>query len=83
MTTEREKREAELAVLQAQIRPHFLYNTLNTVKYLAKLNGVPNIVEVSESLIELMRGVLGNSNEFLSLQEELQYVRELCDDRKI
>lgn len=75
MTTEKEKREAELAVLQAQIRPHFLYNTLNTVKYLAKINGVPNIVEVSESLIELMRGVLGNTNEFLSLQEELQYVR--------
>lgn len=75
VTTEREKREAELAVLQAQIRPHFLYNTLNTVKYLAKLNGVPNIVEVSESLIELLRGVLGNSNEVLSLQEELQYVR--------
>lgn len=75
MRTEREKREAELAVLQAQIHPHFLYNTLNTVKYLAKLNGVPNIVELSESLIELMRGVLGNSNEFLSLQEELQYVR--------
>ncbi|MGG1551881.1 cache domain-containing sensor histidine kinase [Paenibacillus ferrarius] len=72
---EKEKREAELAVLQAQIRPHFLYNTLNTVKYLAKLNGVPNIVEVSESLVELMRGVLGHSNEFLTLQEELQYVR--------
>ncbi|MBE1442842.1 sensor histidine kinase [Paenibacillus sp. OAS669] len=75
VTTEREKREAELAVLQAQIRPHFLYNTLNTVKYLAKLNGVPNIVEVSGSLIELLRGVLGNSNESLTLQEELQYVR--------
>ncbi|SDD07633.1 Histidine kinase-, DNA gyrase B-, and HSP90-like ATPase [Paenibacillus sp. UNCCL117] len=81
-TTEREKREAELAVLQAQIRPHFLYNTLNTVKYLAKLNGVPNIVEVSESLIELMRGVLGNSNEFLSLQEELQYVRSYVNIEK-
>ncbi|RAV06363.1 sensor histidine kinase [Paenibacillus sp. YN15] len=75
MTTEREKREAELAVLQAQIRPHFLYNSLNTVKYLAKLNGVPNIVEVSESLIELMRGVLGHTNEYLTLGEELQYVR--------
>lgn len=75
VTKEKEKREAELAVLQAQIRPHFLYNTLNTVKYLAKLNGVPNIVEVSDSLIELMRGVLGNTNEFLTLQEELQYVR--------
>lgn len=80
--TEREKREAELAVLQAQIRPHFLYNTLNTVKYLAKLNGVPNIVEVSESLIELMRGVLGNTNEFLTLQEELQYVRNYINIEK-
>ncbi|ULL15155.1 sensor histidine kinase [Paenibacillus sp. H1-7] len=82
MATERQKREAELAVLQAQIRPHFLYNTLNTVKYLAKLNGVPNIVEVSESLIELMRGVLGNSNEFLTLQEELQYVRSYVNIEK-
>ncbi|MFD0696316.1 sensor histidine kinase [Paenibacillus sp. GCM10027628] len=82
VTTEKEKREAELAVLQAQIRPHFLYNTLNTVKYLAKLNGVPNIVEVSESLIELMRGVLGNTNEFLSLQDELQYVRSYVNIEK-
>ncbi|WP_248927189.1 cache domain-containing sensor histidine kinase [Paenibacillus hamazuiensis] len=82
VTTEREKREAELAVLQAQIRPHFLYNTLNTVKYLAKLNGVPNIVEVSESLIELMRGVLGNSNEYLTLQDELQYVRSYVNIEK-
>jgi two-component system sensor histidine kinase YesM len=81
-TSEKEKHEAEMAVLQAQIRPHFLYNTLNTVKYLAKINGVPNIEEVSESLIELMRGVLGNSNEFLTLQEELQYVRSYVNIEK-
>ncbi|WP_123043349.1 sensor histidine kinase [Cohnella candidum] len=72
--SEKNKREAELTALQAQIRPHFLYNSLNTIKYLAKLNGVPNIEEVSGSLIELMRGVLGNSNEFLTLREELDYV---------
>ena len=72
--SEQAKREAELTALQAQIRPHFLYNTLNTIKYLAKLNGVPNIEEVSGSLIELMRGVLGNSSEFLTLREELEYV---------
>ena len=71
---EREKREAELTALQAQIRPHFLYNSLNTIKYLAQLNGVPNIVEISGSLIELMRSVLGNSNEYLTVREELQYV---------
>lgn len=73
-TSEREKREAELTALQAQIRPHFLYNSLNTIKYLAKLNGVPNIEEASGALIELMRGVLGNSNEFLTVREELGYV---------
>ncbi|MFB9280239.1 sensor histidine kinase [Cohnella cellulosilytica] len=72
--SERKKREAELTALQAQIRPHFLYNSLNTIKYLAKLNGVPNIEEVSGSLIELMRAVLGNSNEFLTVREELEYV---------
>lgn len=73
--SEKEKREAELTALQAQIRPHFLYNSLNTIKYLAKLNGTPNIEEVSGSLIDLMRGVLGNSNEYLTVREELDYVR--------
>ncbi|QNK58831.1 sensor histidine kinase [Paenibacillus sp. PAMC21692] len=73
--SEKEKREAELTALQAQIRPHFLYNSLNTIKYLAKLNGAPNIEEVSGSLIDLMRGVLGNSNEYLTVREELDYVR--------
>ncbi|MGG6311496.1 sensor histidine kinase [Paenibacillus macerans] len=73
-TSEQAKREAELTALQAQIRPHFLYNSLNTIKYLAKLNGVPNIEEVSGALVELMRGVLGNSGEFLTLREELGYV---------
>lgn len=72
--SEQAKRGAELTALQAQIRPHFLYNTLNTIKYLAHLNEVPNIEEVSGSLIELMRGVLGNSSEFLTLREELDYV---------
>ncbi|CAM4445134.1 MAG: sensor histidine kinase [Paenibacillus macerans] len=72
--SEQAKREAELTALQAQIRPHFLYNALNTIKYLAKLNGAPNIEEVSGALIELMRGVLGNSNEFLTVREELDYV---------
>ncbi|RJE85210.1 sensor histidine kinase [Paenibacillus sp. 1011MAR3C5] len=73
--SEKEKREAELTALQAQIRPHFLYNSLNTIKYLAKKNGVPNIEEVSGSLIELMRGVLGHSNEYVTVREELDYVR--------
>ncbi|WP_020617864.1 cache domain-containing sensor histidine kinase [Paenibacillus daejeonensis] len=73
--SEQEKRKAELTALQAQVRPHFLYNALNTIKYLAKLNGTPNIEEVSGALIDLMRGVLGNANEYLTVREELEYVR--------
>ncbi|NUU76839.1 sensor histidine kinase [Paenibacillus xylanilyticus] len=72
--SEKAKRDAEMTALQAQIHPHFLYNSLNTIKYLAKLNGAPNIEEVSGSLIELMRSVLGNSSEFLTVREELAYV---------
>jgi len=72
--SEKEKREAELTALQAQIHPHFLYNSLNTIKVLARMNGVPNIEAVSGSLIELMRSVLGNSSEFLTVREELAYV---------
>lgn len=72
--SEKEKREAELTALQAQIHPHFLYNSLNTIKYLARINGVANIEEVTGSLIELMRSVLGNSNEYLTVRDELEYV---------
>lgn len=70
-----QKREAELTALQAQIRPHFLYNTLNTIKYLANIRQAGNIAEVTGSLIDLLRGVLGNTREFVKLEEELDYVR--------
>ncbi|MDF2959424.1 MAG: sensor histidine kinase [Paenibacillus sp.] len=79
---ERLKREAELTALQAQIRPHFLYNSLNTIKYMASLNHAGNIEEVSSSLIELLRGVLGNTNEFITLREELHYVQSYINIQK-
>ncbi|MCI3920899.1 sensor histidine kinase [Paenibacillus sp. TRM 82003] len=79
---ERQKREAELAALQAQIKPHFLYNTLNTIKYMANLQAAKNIEEVSTSLIELLRGVLGHTNEFVTLAEELDYVRSFANIQK-
>jgi two-component system sensor histidine kinase YesM len=79
---ERLKREAELAALQAQIRPHFLYNSLNTIKYMAVLNDAKNIEEVSGSLIEMLRGVLGNTREFIPLREELHYVQSYLNIQK-
>lgn len=71
---ERERREAEYRALQAQIKPHFLYNTLNTIKYLARIQHAPNIEEISGSLIELMRFTIDPNREMISVREELEQV---------
>ena len=79
---ELQKREAELAALQAQITPHFLYNTLNTIKYLARLRNVPNIEEVTISLITLLRGVVGNTKPQITIREELEYAKSYITIQK-
>lgn len=71
---ERERREAEYRALQAQIKPHFLYNTLNTIKYLARIQHAANIEEISGSLIELMRFAIDPKREMILVQEELEQV---------
>jgi two-component system sensor histidine kinase YesM len=79
---EQQKREAELSALQAQISPHFLYNTLNTIKYLAKLQNATNIERVTVSLITLLRGVVGNTREFVTIREELGFVESYINIQK-
>ncbi|WP_249866145.1 sensor histidine kinase [Paenibacillus konkukensis] len=73
-TQERQRREAEYRALQAQIKPHFLYNTLNTIKYLARIQHAPNIEEISGSLIELMRFAIDPKREMIPVREELKQV---------
>ncbi|MFC5652572.1 sensor histidine kinase [Paenibacillus solisilvae] len=68
---EMKKREADLKALQSQIHPHFLYNTLNTIRYLAKLQHVPNIDEVTDSLIKLLRSATKGGRKLVTLEEEL------------
>ncbi|MBB6733247.1 cache domain-containing sensor histidine kinase [Cohnella zeiphila] len=80
---ERQKREAELQALQAQVGPHFLYNTLNSIKYLARLRHASNIEETVASLIDLLRAVLGNTKEFVTLREELDYVQAYLNIQKL
>ena len=71
--TEAAKRKAELKALQAQINPHFLYNTLNTIKFLSTIYSAENIKEVSESLSRLMHISMDN-RQFISVEEEIQYI---------
>ena len=72
---QRQKREAELRSLQAQIKPHFLYNTLDTIGWLARKSGAHEVTEVVESLSRLFRIGLSKGNEVISLMEEFEHIK--------
>ncbi len=68
------QKQAELKMLQYQINPHFLYNTLNIVSALARLNGVSQISEISESLSRIFHyNVKGG--QLVKVKEELEYLQ--------
>ena len=68
------KRRAELKALQAQINPHFLYNTLDSIHWKAEIAGVPDISQMTLALATLFRIGLSRGHEIISLEQELRYV---------
>jgi two-component system sensor histidine kinase YesM len=73
------KREAELHILQEQIKPHFLYNTLDTIQWMAQEHRVEDVVCMVGALASLFRIGLNRGREFISLAEELKHVESyLC-----
>lgn len=72
---EKEKRNLEIESLQAQINPHFLYNTLNTIKYMAVIIKAKNIVESITALGNILGPIYKNPGMLCSIKEELEYLR--------
>ncbi len=72
---ERQKKEMEIEVLRAQINPHFLYNTLNTIKWMAKIQGSTSISNAVNALIKLLRVSISIGKEKISLSDEISYVQ--------
>lgn len=70
---EKKKKQAELNALKAQMNPHFLFNTLNTIKFLGMMQKADNIVKVSESLSTLMH-INMESRHFINMEEEFCYI---------
>ena len=68
-------REAELRNLQSQINPHFLYNTLDAIHWLAVRNGDMEVCEQIEALSDLFRHVLNKGEEMTTIGEELQHLK--------
>jgi len=78
----KQKREAELRSLQAHIKPHFLYNTLDTIHWLARKKDADDVAEVVESLSRLFRIGLSKGNERIPLLEEIEHIRSYLTIQK-
>lgn len=79
----RRKRELELEMLQYQINPHFLFNTLNTLQWVAMLNEVPVLEEGISSLSQLLQRTLLRTEESIPLREELENLQHYVAIQKI
>ncbi|MCT4618226.1 MAG: histidine kinase [Marinisporobacter sp.] len=69
------KKEAELEALQYQIRPHFMYNTLNSIKFAAYIQKANNIGKLLGAFIELLQITAGKKGTFLTVKDEIQIVK--------
>ena len=75
---ERELNETELLMMQAQLNPHFLYNTLDSIKWLGVTNGVPQVAAVASGLAVLLRaGISGD--RLITLERELELLEKYLD----
>jgi len=69
---ERQKKDLEYQILQSQINPHFLYNTLNSVKWMATIQGATGIADMMTVLARLLKNVSKRSESMITLKEELE-----------
>jgi two-component system sensor histidine kinase YesM len=74
VSVEHNKNELELEVLHAQINPHFLYNTLNTIRWMAKIKGEDSISDALVALVKLLRVSISFGNNMILLQDEIGYI---------
>ena len=75
MQVEKSKREAEIHSLQMQINPHYIYNTLASVKWLIWQGDKEKSVQVIDAFIQLLRNTISNKNEFITLKEEIENLK--------
>lgn len=76
LADEKQKRDLEYRMLQSQINPHFLYNTLNSIKWMATIQNATGIAEMTTSLSRMLRTIAKDSRKLVPLRDELS----LLDD---
>ena len=68
---QKEKRKAEIHALQMQINPHFIYNTLSSIKWLIWQGKIEKSTETIDAFISLLRNTISNKNEMITILEEI------------
>ncbi|HIS97750.1 MAG TPA: sensor histidine kinase [Candidatus Scatomorpha pullistercoris] len=74
--------DAQIRMMQAQLNPHFLYNTLDTVKWMGKINQVPEVATVAADLADILRSSI-SGDEFVTLSQELTTLNRYVEIQSI
>lgn len=78
-----QKRKSELKALQSQINPHFLYNTLDSIIWMAEGKKNEEVVLMTAALARLLRQSISNEDELVSIGQEVEYVRSYLTIQKM
>ncbi|MDA3957288.1 sensor histidine kinase, partial [Oceanispirochaeta sp.] len=76
------KSDLEFQILESQINPHFLYNTLDSIKWLAVFQNVENISDMVSSLINLLKFNMSNKSKLVPLADEIDCIKNYVEIQK-
>ena len=79
---QRELNQAQIRMLQAQLNPHFLCNTLDTMKWISKINQVPQVAVMSTDLADILRFCI-SPEEFVPLRREAEILQRYMEIQRI
>lgn len=73
---QRQKKNYEFKMLQNQVNPHFLYNTLNSIKWMATVQNSTGIVEMTAALARMLRRIAEIREETVTVEKELEFISD-------
>lgn len=75
MNVQKEKRKAEISALQMQINPHYVYNTLASIKWLIYQGEIEKSTRAIDAFIFLLRSTIGNTDEYTTIEKEIENLK--------